>query len=80
MLSLVIGSAGVGLLLLAFGLNLVRKLSENSPVYLIMNIIGALMAAWYGLDGNVIPFVILELVWAAAAIVRLVLVMKKGPQ
>ncbi|UCD64491.1 MAG: hypothetical protein JSW34_03390 [Candidatus Zixiibacteriota bacterium] len=76
MSSLIIGSAGVGLLLLAFALNLVRKLSHSSPVYLVMNAVGALMAAWYAYDGGAAPFVVLELTWALAAGVRLVLLAK----
>lgn len=76
--SLLIGSVGVGLLLLAFALNLLKRLSESSPVYLAMNIVGAAMAAWYAFQGNAIPFVILELVWASVALIRLILVIKKG--
>ncbi len=75
---MIIGSVGVGLLLLAFGLNLLKRLSESSPPYLAMNAVGALMAAWYALDGGIIPFVVLELVWAATALVRFFLVIKKG--
>lgn len=76
--SLLVGSVGVGLLLLAFALNLVKRLSESSPAYLAMNIVGALMAAWYAWEGNAVPFVILELVWALTAFVRLILIIKKG--
>lgn len=78
MLPMIIGSFGVFLLLLAFGLNLVKKLSESSPVYLGMNAVGALMAAGYAYDGGAIPFVILELTWAVVAATRLTLVIKKG--
>lgn len=74
----VIGAVGVGLLLLAFALNLLKRLTESSRLYLVMNAVGASMAAWYAYDGKVIPFVILELVWAAAAAVRLALMIKKG--
>jgi uncharacterized membrane protein len=78
MSTLLIGSVGVGLLLLAFALNLLRRLSEASPIYLSMNVIGALLAAWYAYSGEVIPFVVLELVWAATALVRLILLTKRG--
>jgi len=74
-----IGSIGVALLLIAFALNLVRKLSERSAVYLSMNVVGALMAAWYAWAGGAIPFVILEIVWAATAAVRLVMTLMKRP-
>ena len=69
----VIGSFGVGLLLIAFGLNLVGKLSERSVAYLSMNIVGALLAAWYAWADGAVPFLILEIVWALTAFVRLVM-------
>lgn len=74
---LIVGSAGVFLLLLAFALNLLKILSESYPLYLLMNLLGAMMAAWYAYNEQIIPFVILELVWAGAAIVKLVLLLKK---
>jgi len=77
-MALWIGTIGVALLLLAFALNIVGRLPENSRIYLLMNVIGALLAAWYAYKGNVIPFVVLELVWALSALVRLVLVIEKG--
>ncbi|MEW6052018.1 MAG: hypothetical protein AB1644_13275 [Candidatus Zixiibacteriota bacterium] len=74
----VLGSLGVFLLLLAFVLNLIRKLSESDPRYLMMNACGAAAAAWYAAASGSWPFVVLESVWAAAAIVRLGGVIKKG--
>ena len=74
----IIGSLGVGLLLVAFALNLVKVLQENSRLYLMMNVAGALMASWYAYTGGAVPFVILELVWAVAALARLVGVLKRA--
>ncbi len=76
----IVGSVGVGLLLLAFVLNLLRKLSEQSPIYLLMNLIGAGMSAWYAVSGNMWPFVVLEGTWAAAALIRLGIILKKSPR
>lgn len=76
----IIGSVGVGVLLLAFVLNLLNKLSERSRVYLLMNLIGAAMSAWYALVGNLVPFVVLEGVWAAVALVRLGFTLRKSPR
>ena len=75
----IIGSVGVSLLLAAFFLNLIKYLSESSKIYLLMNLVGALMAAWYAYSGGIIPFVVLELVWASVALVRLVIGIKKAP-
>lgn len=74
------GSIGVGLLLLAFVLNLAKILSESDWKYLAMNLIGAGLAAWYAFAGGSIPFVILEAVWGLAALIRLISTIKKGSQ
>lgn len=74
------GSVGVGLLLLAFVLNLAKLLSESDWKYLAMNLIGAGLAAWYALAGGLIPFVILESVWGMAALIRLIATIKRGSQ
>ena len=67
-----VGIIGVTLLLLAFGLNLIKRLSEEHYVYLIMNVTGAGLAAVYAWQSNALPFVVLEAVWATFAGVRLV--------
>ena len=75
-----IGSLGVSLLLLAFVLNLARRLSERHPVYLLMNVLGCALAAWYAWVGQQVPFVVLETVWGVAALLKLLLVtIKKAP-
>lgn len=77
---LLIGSAGVSLLLIAFGLNLFRLLSERSRFYLAMNFAGAAMACWYAWQGEVIPFVILEGAWGLVALVRLLAAAGNNPR
>ena len=76
----IIGSVGVALLLIAFVLNLMRVVTERGSIYLLMNLIGSLMAAWYAWVGGSIPFVVLELTWGIAALVRLVTGTKKNPR
>jgi hypothetical protein len=80
MLSQVIGSVGVAVLLIAFVLNMTRRLSEEHPLYLGMNFVGAGLAGWFAFDSGIIPFVILEIVWAGSALFKLLLVIKKGSQ
>ncbi len=70
--SSIIGSAGVSLLLLAFVLNITNKLNSESSAYLILNVLGALLA---GISSYLIsfwPFVILEGVWMLASLVPLI--------
>ena len=66
-----IGTAGVSLLLVAYALNVLKKLSSGSSVYLLMNFAGALLA---GISAFLIPFwpfVILEGVWALSTLALL---------
>jgi len=70
---MLIGSIGVALLLAAFVLNVLRRLDENGAPYLVMNLIGAGMSCYYAWASGIVPFVILEGVWAGAALIRLIL-------
>ena len=68
---MLIGSCGVALLLLAFVLNLLRVVDEQSRSYLWMNFVGAGAACWYAWEWGLVPFIVLEGVWALTALVRL---------
>ena len=68
----IVGTLGVSLLLIAFALNLAKKLEATSSVYLWLNIIGAALA---GLSSYLIafwPFVVLEGVWTISSIAVLI--------
>lgn len=67
-----IGSVGVTVLLFAFVLNLLKKLSAESSAYLIMNIVGALLAGISSYMIDFWPFVILETVWVIASLIPLI--------
>lgn len=62
--SVLIGSTGVLLLLLAFILNLFKILKTNSFIYSFLNFLGAGIACYASVLIDFIPFVILEMVWA----------------
>jgi hypothetical protein len=62
-----IGSIGVTILLAAFALNLLRVVSTNSPVYLVMNLAGSVLAGISSYQIGFIPFVVLEGAWALVA-------------
>lgn len=80
MMPVLIGSSGVGLLLLAYGLNLFGRWSQLDRSYLLMNVAGSAMAAWYAWMGANFPFLVLEGVWALTSVVRLANRSKeKGP-
>lgn len=66
-----IASIGVALILIAFLLNLLGWMDRNSRGYLILNLVGAVLACVSSILITFIPFVILEAVWAAAALIGL---------
>lgn len=67
-----IGFIGVAILLLAFLLNLFKKLPANSVAYILLNIIGAGMACIASWLIHYIPFVILEATWTVVSVVALI--------
>ena len=68
----IIGSAGVAILLIAFLLNLLNKISQKSLAYILMNIAGAGLACIASVLINYIPFVILEGAWTLVSIIALI--------
>lgn len=72
-----IGFAGVAILLLAFLLNLLKKISSNSLPYILMNITGAGLACLASWLINYIPFVILEGTWMVVSLFALIGYLRK---
>lgn len=68
----IIGSAGVAILLLAFLLSLIGRMSASSKSYLTLNAIGAGLACFSSWLIGFMPFVVLEGTWAAVAVLSLV--------
>ena len=68
----IVGFIGVGLLLLAFFLNLFKILMQDNKTYVIMNILGAGLACYTSILIGFIPFVILEGTWAIVAVIGLI--------
>ena len=64
----IIGSAGVFILLVAFILNLLKKITADSWSYLLLNFSGAAISGIASLLIPYWPFVVLELVWCAVAV------------
>jgi hypothetical protein len=70
-LSDIIASIGVIILLIAFLLNLYRKLSAESKIYSLLNFIGAGICCFASYMIRFYPFIILEAIWAFVALVSL---------
>lgn len=63
-----IATIGVSILLLGFGLNLLKIITADSYLYLSLNFVGALLAGVAALMINFVPFVILESVWVIVSL------------
>ena len=66
-----IGTTGVTLLLIAFALNILKKITPESKSYLLLNILGAGLAGVSSYMIHFYPFVVLESVWVLASIMAL---------
>ena len=74
--SVIVGSTGVLLLLLAFFLNLFKILMQDTKTYAIMNIVGAGLSCYASILIDYMPFVILEGTWALVAFIGLIKLFK----
>jgi hypothetical protein len=72
-----IGSVGVSILLIAFLLNLLKKIAQDSVAYVLMNLIGALLAGLASAMINYTPFIILEAAWVLVSLVTLINILRK---
>jgi hypothetical protein len=66
------GTIGVTILLVAYFLNLLNKLSADKPTYILLNILGAGIACYASLLLNYKPFIILEGTWTLVSIIGLI--------
>lgn len=64
----IIGSMGVGLILLAYFLNTFLLIQKDGRLFFCMNIIGAALACYASLLINYVPFIILEGVWCLVSV------------
>jgi hypothetical protein len=72
-----IGFIGVTILLVAFFLNLLGKISSGGLIYTFLNIIGAGLACLASYLINYLPFFVLEAVWTLVSLFSLVKILIK---
>ena len=68
----IVGSIGVGLLLLAYFLNLIKRVSQDSLLYTALNVAGAGMACYSSYLISFVPFIILEGAWLVVSAIALI--------
>ena len=71
-----IGTLGVGLILMAYFLNTARLLPKDQKLFFTLNIIGAALACYASFLINYWPFVILEGTWTLVSIYGLMKAMR----
>lgn len=67
----IIASIGVIILLIAFLLNLYKKLPATSRIYTFLNFLGAAICGFSSYLIHFYPFVVLEAIWSLVALVSL---------
>ena len=67
-----IGFIGVFQILLAYILNVIGKLESKDLTFILLNLIGAIMACLASILMEYFPFVILEGVWTIVSIISLI--------
>jgi hypothetical protein len=67
----IIGTIGVGLILLAYVVNLFSFIPKEGKLFFGLNIIGSALACYASMLINYVPFIILEAVWCIVSIAGL---------
>lgn len=73
----IIGTIGVGIILVAYFLNNFSIIKQNGSLYFTLNVIGASIACYTSYLINYIPFVVLEGTWAVVSLIGLLQNIKK---
>ena len=64
----IVGTIGVGLVLLAYFLNTTKMIPENGRLFFVLNIIGGALSCYAAVLINFWPFTILEAIWTLVSI------------
>lgn len=75
-LNFIIGIVGMMALLLAFILNLLKRLTQDDLTYIGLNIAGGGLSTYYAVSLDAFPFIILEGVWTLFALYKIFKVLK----
>lgn len=72
----IIGTIGVGMVLVAYFLNIFSLIKKDGIVFYILNIIGGAISCYASIRIHFLPFIILEGIWTIVSIIGLVLLYK----
>lgn len=68
----IIGTIGVGLILLAYGMNIFSWITKDGRLFFCMNILGAGLACYAAVLIKYVPFILLEGVWCMVSVAGLI--------
>lgn len=74
----IVGTIGVGIILIAYFMNIFSFIKKDGILFYVLNIIGASLACYASILINYLPFIILEATWAMVSVLGLVKVLKKN--
>lgn len=74
----IVGTIGVGIILIAYFMNIFSFIKKDGVLFYVMNIIGASLACYASILINYLPFIILEATWAMVSVLGLVRVLRKN--
>lgn len=74
----IVGTIGVGIILIAYFMNIFSFIKKDGVLFYVMNIIGASLACYASILINYLPFIILEATWAMVSVLGLVKVLKNN--
>ena len=67
-----VGTIGVGLVLLAYFFNTMKMIPENGKLFFVLNVIGGILSCYAAVLINFLPFVVLEAIWTVVSIYGLI--------
>lgn len=73
----IIGTIGVGIILIAYFLNIFSLITKDGKLYFALNILGATIACYASILIHYMPFIILEATWALVSIMGFIKILKK---
>jgi hypothetical protein len=72
---LILGSTGAVLILLAFVLVLFKFVEVESKLYVLLNIIGGILASIYAFSLMAVPLLVIEVTWTLFATYKLMIIL-----
>jgi len=67
----IVGTAGVGLILLAYFLNTFKMIAANGTLFFVLNVTGGVLSCYAAVLIIFWPFIILEAIWTVVSVIGL---------